>query len=234
MEKQFILRLHESIRHTMDLSEARIDILDSKSVVLHYKNKEYPGVVARLPCVVESQKTMDGKQYYKIADISTLVAIYPHTNFDFDRERELLETSGLTMPMKYVRHRRFKKRRMSGYAEGIETKIHELLAKDMQAKSVEVATKEEKEISDELDILAAEIETKLAEAAGREEAPLVEAVPAAAEEKGGRLGKEIEELERSIEEKRRQIEAALNPMLQRRFQGQLEELEKRLDELRKN
>jgi transcription initiation factor TFIID subunit 7 len=229
MEKQFILRLHESIRHIVDLREATLDITSGKSVVLRHRSKEYPGIVVRLPCIVESQKTMDGKQYYKVADISTLVVVYPHSDFDFDRERELLETSGLTAPMKFVKCRRFRKKpSLTEYVEGIEKKISELLARDMQARTVEIVTKGEKEISDELDILAAEIENRLVESAEEKREPPPEAVPVA-----GRFSEEIEELEKSVEEKRKQMESALNPILQKRFQGQLEGLERQLTDLRK-
>lgn len=228
MEQQFILRLHESIRHVVDLKECTIDMPDGQSAVLTHKTQRYPGIVVRLPCIVESQKSMDSKQYYKIADTSTLVAIYPDESFDLDREREILELSGLSAPLRYVKARRFRKKSSrGGYAEEIEKRVCELLEKDMRARSVEIVTRDEKELSEELDMFAAEIENKLAE---REES--VETVPEhveAAEPQNA----EVEGLERAIEEKRTQMENALNPILQKRFEMQLNGLRKDLEELRR-
>lgn len=242
MEQQFILRLHESIRNTIDLEEAVVDIPDSRSAVLTHGGRKYPGIVVRLPCIVESQKTIDSRQYYKIADISTLVVIYPHSNFDFEREREMHELSGLSAPLKYVKARRFRKRsRKMEYVEEIEKRVNELLEKDMRATRVEITTRDEKELSDELDVLAAEIENKLVE--NPETTPGEESTTATdqmADEEVGAVvceeeprNAEIEALEKSIEEKRRQMEGALNPILQKRFESQLDNLKRELEETKR-
>ncbi|AFN82985.1 TATA-binding protein-associated factor [Encephalitozoon romaleae SJ-2008] len=236
MERQFILRLHETIKHVVDLKSSTLDVCNDKSVVLVHNGKRYPGIIVRLPCIVESQKTMDGRQHYKVADISTLVVVYPHGDFDFDKEREMHELSGLCPPLKYVKARRFRKKNSKvEYVEEIERKVNELLEKDMKAISVEVVTKEEKEDSDDLDVLAAEIENKLAdhEELHQEE---VQACPPEADEKKEEKPRnaEVERLEKSIEEKRKQMESALNPILQKRFESQLGVLMKELEEMKRS
>lgn len=240
MEQQFILRLHESIRHVVDLKDATIDMRDGRSVVLTHNSKKYPGIVARLPCIVESQKSMDNRQHYKVADISTLVVVYPHDGFDFDKEREMHELSGLSPPLRYVKARRFRKKSSkTEYVEEIERKVSELLEKDMRARSVEVFTRDEKEISEDLDILAAEIENRLADndsTEARQDEEAHDAAPLEVEKEAEEVprNEEVERLERNIEEKRRQMESALNPILQKRFESQLNALVAELEALKRS
>ncbi|CAD26571.1 hypothetical protein [Encephalitozoon cuniculi GB-M1] len=235
MEQQFILRLHESIKHVVDLGNSTIDICDDRSVVLTHNNKKYPGIVVRLPCIVESQKTMDSRQHYKVADISTLVVVYPDDSFDFDKEREMYELSGLSPPLKYVKARRFRKKSSKiEYVEEIEKKVNDLLEKDMKARSVEVVAKEEKETSDDLDVLAAEIENKLVDNAEAHKEEVQSRPDEIGEKKEEQpRNEEIERLEKGIEEKRRQMESALNPILQKRFESQLNVLLKELEDVKK-
>lgn len=223
------------------MQEAKLNFHSDKTATLMYKNKTYPGLVVSLPCVVESQKSMDNKQYYKIADISTLVVIYPNSDYDFDKERKILELSGLTPPMKYAKSRRFRKKPAKmGFLEEIERKVAELIEKDLRAKSVEIMKKEDKDISDELDVLAAEIETKLVKEADEllepaqiEKSVKEEKVEEAIELQPVVKSKELEDLEKAIEEKRKQMESALNPILKKRFQGQLDDLLNKLKDLNK-
>ncbi|KAG5859667.1 TATA associated factor domain-containing protein [Encephalitozoon hellem] len=236
MERQFILRLHEAIKHVVDLKSSTLDVCSDKSVALTHNGKRYPGIIVRLPCIVESQKTMDSRQHYKVADISTLVVVYPHDGFDFDREREMHELSGLCPPLKYVKARRFRKKNSKiEYVEEIERRVNELLEKDMRAMSVEVITKEEKEGSDDLDMLAAEIENKLADYSEVQQEEVCAHPPEAEEKKEEKpRNEELERLEKSIEEKRKQMENALNPILQKRFESQLKVLMKELEDMKKN
>ncbi|KAM0672441.1 hypothetical protein CWI42_012030 [Ordospora colligata] len=240
MEQQFILRLHESIRHVVDLKESLIDIQSNGKVVLTHKLKKYPGIIVRLPCIVESQKSMDNRQYYKVADISTLVIVYPHDGFDFDREREIHEMCGLSPPLKYAKARRFRKRSNKiEHVEEIEKRVNELLEKDIRAKSVEIVSKDDKEVSDDLDTLAAEIENKFVDKIEvhdknvRDESDAHAELIETEEKPKQPRNKELESLEASVEEKRKQVENALNPILKKRFEFQLCTLLSELEELKK-
>ncbi|ADM11502.1 TATA-binding protein-associated factor [Encephalitozoon intestinalis ATCC 50506] len=236
MEQQFILRLHESIKNEVDLKNSTLEVCNEKSVVLSYGGQKYPGIIVRLPCIVESQKTMDNRQHYKVADISTLVVVYPHGDFDFEREREIHELSGLCPPLKYAKARRFRKKNSKiEYVEEIEKKVGELLEKDMRARLVEVITKEEKETSDDLDMLAAEIEKKLVDySEARSEESKIPFAETKHEKEEKPKNQELERLEKSVEEKRKQMESALNPILQKRFELQLEVLLKELEAMKKS
>ncbi|KAH9412304.1 transcription initiation factor TFIID [Ordospora pajunii] len=240
MEQQFILRLHESIRHVVDLKESLIDIQSNGKAVLTHKLKKYPCIVVRLPCIVESQKSMDNRQYYKVADISALVVVYPHDGFDFDREREIHEMCGLSPPLKYAKARRFRKRSSKiEHVEEIERRVNELLEKDIRAKSVEIVSKDDKEVSDDLDTLAAEIENKFVdrievlEKDVHDETDVYVEFKEAEEKLKQPRSKELELLEGSVEEKRKQVENALNPILKKRFESQLFTLLGELEDLKK-
>jgi len=42
---------------------------------VHWENEDYTAKLVDLPCIIESQKTLDRKQFYKIADISQVIII---------------------------------------------------------------------------------------------------------------------------------------------------------------
>lgn len=43
--------------------------IDSRRAVFHIGNNTYSSKLVDLPCVIESQKTLDNKQMFKVADI---------------------------------------------------------------------------------------------------------------------------------------------------------------------
>jgi transcription initiation factor TFIID subunit 7 len=43
--------------------------LDSRRAVFHVGNSLYSAKLVDLPCILESQKTLDNKQMFKVADI---------------------------------------------------------------------------------------------------------------------------------------------------------------------
>lgn len=49
---------------------------DSRRAVFHIANSLYSAKLVDLPCIVESQKTLDNKQMFKVADICQ-VASFP-------------------------------------------------------------------------------------------------------------------------------------------------------------
>lgn len=71
-----------------------------------------------LPTIIESQKTLDKKQFYKVADISQMMLVDPASGSDpfIPQTNGRHETDpynyphGLTPPLKHVRQRRFRKK----------------------------------------------------------------------------------------------------------------------------
>ena len=52
-------------------------ILDSRRAVFHVGNSSYSSKLVDLPCIIESHKTLDNKQMFKVADICQ-VGLYSH------------------------------------------------------------------------------------------------------------------------------------------------------------
>jgi TATA-binding protein-associated factor Taf7 len=47
---------------------------DSRRALFHIGNNLYSAKLVDLPCIIESQKTLDGKQMFKVADICQVLA----------------------------------------------------------------------------------------------------------------------------------------------------------------
>ena len=59
---------------TVSSSNSRTLFLDSRRAVFHIGNNLYSAKLVDLPCIVESQKTLDNKQMFKVADICQVVS----------------------------------------------------------------------------------------------------------------------------------------------------------------
>lgn len=154
MEQQFILRLPEALQ-SMEMSEAKLLKQNDREVRLVYRGTSYPGIICRLPTIVESQKSIDGR-LYKVADISTLIIIHSTAAIDnIDAEISAAESSGLTPSMAYVRSRRH----LALPINDIEERVASLLREDARAARVEIIRNEES--TTDLDDFAAEIEKDL-------------------------------------------------------------------------
>jgi transcription initiation factor TFIID subunit 7 len=49
---------------------------DSRRAVFHIGNSTYSSKLVDLPCIVESQKTLDNKQMFKVADICQVTLMH--------------------------------------------------------------------------------------------------------------------------------------------------------------
>lgn len=161
MEKQFILRLPDCLK-SADPKDIKLVKLGNREVSFNHRNISYPGLIFKLPTIVESQKIVENK-LYKISDISTLVVIYENKNFNVEEEVFKYESSGLTPPMAYVKERRFvRNSARCEEVEKIEKKVAALVAEDLKALKVEIINHEKESTSTDLDMFAAELENELA------------------------------------------------------------------------
>jgi len=89
-EEQFILRMPpgddcERLRKMVAEREVSNDVWfkfkDSRRAVLHIGNSLYASKLVDLPCIIESQKTLDGKQMFKVADICQVVLVLSKSVF---------------------------------------------------------------------------------------------------------------------------------------------------------
>ncbi|KAI5190173.1 transcription initiation factor TFIID subunit 7 [Nematocida sp. AWRm77] len=233
MEDQFIIRPPESLQDKINedvkngaLNKISIKMNSSKEGVLMYEGNTYPGCIVDLPCIIESHKTLDNRQFIKIADISKML-VFSEDAASVQKKADEASLSGITPPMAYVRNRRFRKRLTKApLIEEIEKAVAALLQKDQEAVQVEVqVTNKDGSESEEDDMssLAAEIEMNLLEN---------ERVLQTAEEPTPQLNPELDEKKEhikeilsKIQEKKQQLEKIANPILKKRFQESITLLE---------
>ncbi|KAG0317260.1 hypothetical protein BG000_004593, partial [Podila horticola] len=172
IEEQFILRLppgemcdrfrEKVIAREIDES-VNLKFKDSRRGTFRFEGLTFPTKLVDLPNIIEAQKTLNGKQMYKIADISQMLIV------DGTHERPLPESSsnnnpdgnflglplppmkpseytwpdGLSMALKNVRRRRFRKRVSKAAVEGVENEIERLLHEDALAEEVQYDIREQ-------------------------------------------------------------------------------------------
>ncbi|KAI0374871.1 hypothetical protein BV20DRAFT_961077 [Pilatotrama ljubarskyi] len=151
-EEQFILRMPpgedcERLRKMVQAREVSEDVWfkfkDSRRAVFHIGNNMYSSKLVDLPCIIESQKTLDNKQMFKVADICQMLvvedkipneeALANQKNFNID---EFIWPHGITPPLKHVRKRRFRKRVNRRTIETVEQEVERLLEEDALASEV--------------------------------------------------------------------------------------------------
>ncbi|OSD01535.1 hypothetical protein PYCCODRAFT_1425779 [Trametes coccinea BRFM310] len=152
-EEQFILRMPpnedcEKLRKMVQAREVSDDVWfkfkDSRRAVFHIGNNMYSSKLVDLPCIIESQKTLDNKQMFKVADICQMLVVEDkipneealsnqQKSFNID---EFIWPHGITPPLKHVRKRRFRKRVNRRTIETVEQEVERLLEEDAMASEV--------------------------------------------------------------------------------------------------
>ncbi|KAJ7172279.1 TAFII55 protein conserved region-domain-containing protein [Mycena filopes] len=149
-EEQFILRMPpgedcEKLRKMIAAREVSNDVWfkfkDSRRAVFHIGTSTYSAKLVDLPCIIESQKTLDNKQMFKVADICQMLVVENrndhdepvHKNFNIE---EFIWPHGITPPLHHVRKRRFRKRVNRRTIESVEQAVERLLDEDAVASEV--------------------------------------------------------------------------------------------------
>ncbi|KAF8587426.1 hypothetical protein K439DRAFT_1630721 [Ramaria rubella] len=152
-EEQFILRMPpgedcEKLKAMVDRREITKDVWfkfkDSRRGVFHIGTSTYSSKLVDLPCIVESQKTLDNKNMFKVADICQMLVVEDklhseeeisgNKSFNID---EFIWPHGITPPLHWVRKRRFRKRVNRRTIETVEQEVERLLGEDANATKVE-------------------------------------------------------------------------------------------------
>ncbi|KAJ3044101.1 hypothetical protein HDV00_003205 [Rhizophlyctis rosea] len=172
IEEHFILRMPpgqpaKTLREKVSAREVPEDVffkfVDSRRAEFHMGEQNFQAKLVDLPCIIESQKTLDSKQFYKIADICQMLVVedrppvadpapLPPQSANPD---EFIWPDGLTPPLKNVRKRRFRKRMSKRAIEDVEREVERLLQADANAADTRFDLKtpqemEEEEADDEL------------------------------------------------------------------------------------
>ena len=150
-EEQFILRvpreiadgpsgLREAVKGKgKGLDGLEFKFLDSRRAAFTYNGRTYASKLVDLPNIIESQKTVDNRHLFKVADISQMLVVDHPVRDESSITREPLRVDdyfwphGITPPMRHVRKRRFRKRLSRRTIEVVEEKVDELLRLDEEA-----------------------------------------------------------------------------------------------------
>ncbi|KAL1232985.1 Transcription initiation factor TFIID subunit [Trichinella spiralis] len=156
IESDFILRLPSEEAEQLnklleqDNVEKQLKIfvdVDTHTAEIKLCDKKLKGRLVDLPCVVELQKTLDKKNFYKVTDVSQMVICEKSDdeskqsnslNDDKKCEKRFQWPHGITPPMKNVRRRRFRKTLRKKYMDApeIERELKILLRSDLECASV--------------------------------------------------------------------------------------------------
>ncbi|KAG6332674.1 hypothetical protein ID866_6419 [Astraeus odoratus] len=160
-EEQFILRMPPG---------EDCEKLHSRRGVFHIGNNLYSFKLVDLPCIIESQKTLDNKQMFKVADICQMLVVenriqeeevvIANRNVNVD---EFIWQHGITPPLHHVRKRRFRKRVNKRTIESVEEEVERLLQADNDATDVKFEVLDNKRFEDALKKLSADLEMKRAQ-----------------------------------------------------------------------
>ncbi|CAO3570924.1 unnamed protein product [Mortierella alpina] len=184
IEEQFILRLppgemcdrfrEKVVAREVDES-VKLRFTDARRGTFTFEGLNFATKLVDLPTIIEAQKTLNGKQMYKIADISQMLLVDPvpvESNTHVKSEpaangdsrnsmpaptlpplkpSEYIWPDGLTNPLKNVRKRRFRKRVSKVAVEGVENEIERLLQEDAQAEEVVYEIREQIDGMDRFD-----------------------------------------------------------------------------------
>ncbi|KAG0288534.1 hypothetical protein BGZ98_004227 [Dissophora globulifera] len=186
IEEQFILRLppgemsdrfrEKVIAREVDES-VKLKFSDARRGTFTFEDLVFPTKLVDLPTIIEAQKTLNGKQMYKVADISQMLIVDPtpvektaevktepsstlHPNGSSMpapsqlpplKPSDYVWPDGLSNPLKNVRKRRFRKRVSKVAVEGVENEIERLLQEDALAEEVTYEIREQIDGMDRFD-----------------------------------------------------------------------------------
>ncbi|TIB05576.1 hypothetical protein E3P96_01133 [Wallemia ichthyophaga] len=152
IEEQFVLRMPENdadtdrLRDMVQKRDVQDDVWfkfkDSRRAQFHIGEKLRSAKLVDLPTIIESQKTLDNKQMFKIADICQMLVVGDEIQPDAPETKafntnEYVYPHGITPPMKHARKRRFRKRVNRQTIETVEEEVERLLTQDAKSDKVE-------------------------------------------------------------------------------------------------
>ncbi|CAG8508165.1 750_t:CDS:2 [Ambispora leptoticha] len=151
-EEHFILRIsglpqesqekfREQARKRLLFDDLSILFKDPRHAIFSYDKEKYSARLVDLPCIIESQKTLNNKQFYKIADVSQMLVVESPISDESELKAsmqwdEFLWPDGLSPPLKNVRKRRFRKRFSNRNIEEIDNEVERLLTLAKAATSI--------------------------------------------------------------------------------------------------
>ncbi|SJX60978.1 related to TAF7-TFIID subunit (TBP-associated factor), 67 kD [Sporisorium reilianum f. sp. reilianum] len=140
-------KLRDSIQKRQLGDDVWFKFKDSRRAVVHVGDSLFSAKLVDLPTITESHKTLDNRQFFKVADIAQMLVvegkIADETQassggngkaFNID---DFVYPHGITPPMHWARKRRFRKRAARRAIETVEKEVERLLKADKKAEQVE-------------------------------------------------------------------------------------------------
>ncbi|KAF2201766.1 hypothetical protein GQ43DRAFT_440293, partial [Delitschia confertaspora ATCC 74209] len=132
-----------------------------RRTVVSVNGRKYAATMVDLPCVIESMKSWNKKDWVKTADISQMLLVLGRVKDEEEAKKYPLPREvdasthqyphGLTPPMHWVRKRRFRPRASYKDIEEVERTVEQLMEQDMRVKEQGGSTEYEFLDEDELD-----------------------------------------------------------------------------------
>jgi transcription initiation factor TFIID subunit 7 len=141
LEEHFIMRfpihianqLRDPIRNRQESIDLSFQWKDGRHGKLVYQSKQFNTTLVDLPCITESLKTIDNKQFYKVGNVSQMVIVEKDR---YKGPKDYLWPDGIVYALKNVRSSRFRKRMSKRIIEDVEKEVERLLAADLEAEQV--------------------------------------------------------------------------------------------------
>jgi transcription initiation factor TFIID subunit 7 len=154
IEEHFVIRfppsLASQLREPIAKREVPFDLQltwkDHRQGKLVIGGKSFNTTLVDLPCITESLKTIDNKQFYKIGDVSQMVIVQESK---YHGPKDYAWPDGLTFPLKNVRNARFRKRMSKRIIEDVEAEVERLLAADLESEDVRYEVHDRRDNDDE-------------------------------------------------------------------------------------
>lgn len=173
IEEQFILRMQpgedcDYLREVIEKKELNVTtdvwlkFKDSRRAVVCVRGHLYGALLVDLPCIIESNKTLDKKTVFKAADICQMllvgdrIANEDEANYIQTRPQDTTYPHGITAPMQYARKRRFRKRISNRTIEAVEAEVDRLLKDDERAESTKFSLVDAAELAREGSVVASD------------------------------------------------------------------------------
>ncbi|KAJ9085320.1 hypothetical protein DSO57_1015135 [Entomophthora muscae] len=128
------------IRDKERIQDISLTFTDPRKGIFKIKDQEIGMKLVDMPTIIESQKFYHNKNMIKVADISQMLVLDDPENKPSRPAKNRDSVSwpdGLSLPLKDVRRRRFRKRVSKQIIEIVENELERLLLKDLQALDVQ-------------------------------------------------------------------------------------------------
>ncbi|GAC99016.1 hypothetical protein PHSY_006613 [Pseudozyma hubeiensis SY62] len=140
-------KLRESIQKRQLGDDVWFKFKDSRRAVVHAGDSLFSAKLVDLPTITEAHKTLDNRQFFKVADIAQMLVVEGKIADEAQASsssggkgfniEDFIYPHGITPPMQWARKRRFRKRAARRAIETTEKEVERLLKADKKAEQVE-------------------------------------------------------------------------------------------------